>query len=114
MKRGVILKNSGIFTTLGCRTKRTVIATERKYYTYILRCSDGVLYTGYTVNLAQRLLQHNNGKGAKFTRGRGPVEVVYFEIFPTKSQAMTREIEIKRLTRIEKLKLISGDYNEPG
>lgn len=89
-----------------------MIVTDSKYYTYILRCSDGILYTGYTVNLAQRIIQHNNGKGAKFTRGRGPVEVVYFEVFPSKSQAMTREIQIKRLTRVEKLKLISGENNE--
>lgn len=90
------------------------MTTDNKYYTYILKCSDGVLYTGYTVNLAQRVLHHNNGKGAKFTRGRGPVEVVYFEVHPSKSQAMTREIEIKRLSRIEKLKLISGENNESG
>lgn len=86
-----------------------MICTEDRHFTYIIRCSDGTLYTGYTNDLEQRLVKHNNGKGAKFTRGKGPVELVYFETFQSKSQAMVREAEIKKLKRAEKLKLISGE-----
>lgn len=89
-----------------------MIYTKDKYYTYVLKCSDGTLYTGYTNDLGQRVVKHNNGKGAKFTRGKGPVEVVYFEIFLSKSEAMSREAEIKKLRRVEKLKLISGGQED--
>lgn len=86
-----------------------MIHTEARHFTYIIRCSDGTLYTGYTNDLEQRVVKHNNGKGAKFTRGKGPVELVYFETFQNKSQAMVREAEIKKMSRAEKLKLISGE-----
>lgn len=75
-------------------------------YTYILRCSDGSLYTGWTNNLEGRIKMHNSGKGAKYTRSRGPVELVYFEEFLTKNEAMGREAAIKKMKRSEKLKLI--------
>lgn len=75
-------------------------------YVYILKCSDGTLYTGYTNNLEKRLKVHNSGKGAKYTRGRLPVEIVYSEVFQTKSEATKREYYIKQLNRVEKLKLI--------
>ncbi|AGK99118.1 GIY-YIG nuclease family protein [Clostridium pasteurianum] len=75
-------------------------------YVYILKCSDGTLYTGYTNDLKNRLMVHNSGKGAKYTRGRLPVEIVYSEAFETKSEATKREYYIKQLSRAEKLKLI--------
>lgn len=75
-------------------------------YTYILRCADGTLYTGWTNDLPARLKAHNSGKGAKYTKNRLPVELVYFEEFSTKEEAMSREWHIKRLKRTEKLELI--------
>ena len=75
-------------------------------YTYILECTDGTLYTGWTDDLDKRLITHNAGKGGKYTRSRLPVKLVYFEAFPTKKEAMRREYEIKSLTRQDKLILI--------
>lgn len=75
-------------------------------YTYIVKCSDATFYTGWTNNLDKRLAGHNSGKGAKYTRGRGPVELVYSETFQTKEAAMRREREIKKLSRAEKIRLI--------
>ncbi|MGM0410566.1 MAG: GIY-YIG nuclease family protein [Bacillota bacterium] len=77
------------------------------HYVYILSCSDNSLYTGYTTDLERRVNEHNEGKGAKYTRGRTPVELVYHEKKKSKSLAMKREYEIKQLSRAEKLKLIS-------
>ena len=78
------------------------------YYTYIVRCRDGSLYTGYTNDLDNRIETHNSGRGAKYTRSRLPVELVYFEEFSTKEEAMSREWHIKRLKRLQKEKLIAG------
>lgn len=78
------------------------------YFVYILECSDGLLYTGITNNLEKRVAMHNSGKGAKFTKGRGPVTVKYFEEIGEKGMALKREIEIKKLTRAEKLNLLSS------
>lgn len=78
-------------------------------YTYILRCADGTLYTGWTNDLEKRLTSHNAGTGCKYTRTRRPVELVYFEEFGTKEQAMSREWHIKRLSRAEKLSLIGTE-----
>lgn len=78
------------------------------YWVYILRCADGTLYTGITDDVARRVAAHNSGKGAKYTRGRGPVEVVYREACPDRSAALRREIAVKRLTRAEKLRLAAG------
>ena len=75
-------------------------------YTYILKCSDESLYTGWTNDLEKRLKAHNEGKGAKYTKGRRPVVLLYFEAFDTKEEAMSREFAIKKLTREEKLQLI--------
>lgn len=75
-------------------------------YTYLLRCGDGTLYCGWTNDLEKRLAAHNAGQGAKYTKSRLPVELVYFETFDTKEEAMRREFRIKRLTRSEKQKLI--------
>lgn len=78
-------------------------------YVYILKCSDDSLYTGWTNDLERRVQAHLKGIGAKYTRGRLPVELVYHEEFNDKVEAMKREYEIKKLTRKEKLLLISGD-----
>jgi putative endonuclease len=75
-------------------------------YIYILKCADNTLYTGYTNNLEKRIKVHNSGKGAKYTKCRLPVELVYFEQYETKSEAMKREYAIKQLTKKEKLQLI--------
>ena len=76
------------------------------WYVYILRCKDDSLYCGITPDVEKRLEQHRSGKGAKYTRGRGPLEVVYTEECNNHSDALKREYTIKRLSRIEKLKLI--------
>ena len=78
------------------------------HYVYILRCYDGSLYTGWTTDLEHRVKAHNEGKGAKYTRSRSPVELVYHEEFGTKSEALKREAAIKRLSREEKLTLINS------
>lgn len=75
-------------------------------YAYILECADGTLYTGWTNDLEKRLKTHNEGKGSKYTRARLPVTLVYFEKFDTPKEAMSREYQIKQLTRAQKLKLI--------
>lgn len=76
------------------------------YYVYILVCSDDSLYCGYTTDLDKRLQKHNSGKGAKYTKCRIPVQMVHHESFSTKSEALKREAEIKKLSRKEKLNLI--------
>lgn len=75
-------------------------------YIYILECSDKSLYTGWTNNLERRIKMHNDGKGAKYTRGRTPVKLVYFEEFEDKIEAQKREYKIKKMKRIDKQKLI--------
>lgn len=75
-------------------------------YVYILKCKDNTYYTGYTVNLERRLEEHQLGLASKYTRGRTPVELVYWESMTTKSEAMQRECQIKKLNRSEKQHLI--------
>lgn len=75
-------------------------------YVYILRCADDSLYTGYTVDLDNRINVHNQGKASKYTRTRLPVQLVYHEKCASKSEAMQREAAIKKLTRAQKLQLI--------
>ncbi len=77
-------------------------------YTYIVKCSDKTFYTGWTNDLKKRIEMHNSGKGAKYTKARLPVELVYYEAFDTKEEAMSREWHIKRLSRSEKQKLIEA------
>ncbi len=80
-------------------------------FVYILECSDRTLYTGWTNNMEKRLQEHNEGKsGAKYTRGRRPVRLVYRELCPTKSDALKRERDIKKLSRAQKLLLIESGY----
>ena len=76
------------------------------WFVYMLRCGDGTLYTGITDDVEKRLSAHRAGKGAKYTRGRGPLELVYTEQQSDKSAALHREYEIKQLTRQEKLNLL--------
>lgn len=77
-------------------------------YTYIVKCSDKTFYTDWTNDLEKRIEMHNSGKGAKYTKARLPVELVYYEAFDTKEEAMSREWHIKRLSRSEKQKLIEA------
>lgn len=79
---------------------------DQNWNVYILQCGDGSLYTGISTDVQRRLAEHRNGKGAKYTRSRGPLELVYQEECPDKSAALRRELEIKALPRAEKLKLI--------
>lgn len=74
-----------------------------------MKCSDGSLYTGYTTDVERRTEEHNEGKGARYTRGRTPVIPVYVESFADRSSAMQREYKIKSLNRKEKEKLIRGE-----
>ncbi|MDH9162160.1 MULTISPECIES: GIY-YIG nuclease family protein [Staphylococcus] len=78
-----------------------------KHYIYIVKCKDGSLYTGYAKDIVQRVAKHNRGQGAKYTKIRRPVELVYQEMFDTKSEALKREYEIKTYSRTKKLELIS-------
>lgn len=75
-------------------------------FVYMLRCKDGSLYTGWTNDLEHRLAMHNSGRGAKYTRGRGPLELVYSEELPDKEAALRRECAIKKLSREQKLALL--------
>ena len=75
-------------------------------YVYLLRCADGTLYCGWTTDLTARLEAHNSGKGAKYTRSRRPVVLVYHEEYEDRHEALSREYRIKRLSRQEKLALI--------
>lgn len=71
-------------------------------YVYILKCGDNTLYTGWTNNLEKRFEEHKQGRGAKYTKGRGPLEIVYYEVFDNKVDAMKREYAIKKLSRKDK------------
>lgn len=79
----------------------------RNHYVYILRCSDETLYTGYTIDIERRIKLHEAGKGAKYTRGRGPFTLMYEECYSTKREALQREYEIKSWSRAQKLSLIN-------
>lgn len=81
---------------------------SREWKLYILRCGDGSLYTGITVDVEARLAQHREGTGAKYTRGRGPLELVYVEDCEDHSQALKRELAIKALSKNEKQALIQS------
>ncbi len=78
------------------------------YYAYMLRCADGTLYSGYTDNIKRRLAAHNNGTASKYTRVRLPVALAYCEAFVGKAEAMKRECALKRLTKEQKERLVSG------
>jgi len=90
-------RNEGVFTGLAM-----------PFTTYIVRCSDGTLYTGYSRDLEKRLALHNAGLGAAYTRGRRPVRLVHAESFPTQREAMQRECRLKKWSRAKKEALIAG------
>jgi putative endonuclease len=79
-----------------------------KNYVYILSCADGTFYTGWTTNLEKRVSTHNQGKGAKYTKSRRPVKLIYWEEYSHKGEALSREAAIKKLTRKQKEKLIAS------
>ena len=86
---------------------------EKPWQLYLLRCGDGTLYTGIAVDARKRFLAHCRGKGAKYTRGRGPLELVYTETCANHSDALKRELEVKAMTKEEKEALIVGDLISP-
>lgn len=117
-ERGALAKSS-FHNTENCHCDRGVLSYSSMLvvvcwkrgekimnYTYIVECKDGTLYTGWTNNLEKRIADHNSGKGAKYTRARKPVTLVYYETFEAKEEAMKREYAIKHMSRKEKEKLI--------
>ena len=84
------------------------------HYTYMLKCKDGTYYIGYTNDLEKRVKAHNEGKGAKYTKGRGPVELIYYEEYEEKNIAMRREWEMKRFTRSQKEELYKNKKEQIG
>ena len=82
------------------------------HYVYMIECADDTLYTGYTTDVERRITEHNQGEGAKYTRGRRPVKLCYQEEFTSRSKAQKREYRIKQLTRKEKKELIKDDNDE--
>jgi len=94
-------------------TKGVKSENNAQWMVYILRCRDGTLYTGITNQLEKRLRQHNLGQGARYTRGRGPALVVYREKWPNRSLASRREAKIKKLSRRQKLALITASKATP-
>ncbi len=87
---------------------KTAKVKVKKHYTYMLRCSDNTIYSGYTVDVDKRVDVHNSGKGAKYTRARLPVKLEYYEEYETKSEALKREREFKKYSHNEKEKIIQG------
>ncbi len=87
--------------------------TFRMNYVYLLQCADETLYCGWTTDLRARVTAHNSGKGAKYTRSRCPVKLVYFEEYEDKNEALSREWHIKRMSRAEKKKLIMENGKKP-
>jgi len=82
------------------------IPGEKGEYVYLVKCQDGTLYTGYTTNLKRRIKEHNTGQGARYTRGRAPVKLVYYQDHQGRSQALKEEYRIKQLSRSSKEELI--------
>ncbi|SFD01076.1 putative endonuclease [Bacillus sp. OV322] len=80
---------------------------KNEHFFYVLRCRDGSFYAGYTNDLKKRISMHNEGKGAKYTRGRGPVELIHYEVFATKTEAMRAEYNFKQLNRAQKEQIIN-------
>ena len=84
---------------------------EKQYYVYLLECQDKTLYCGYTTDIAKRVAKHNQGKGAKYTKGRLPVRLVYKEQYNSKTEALKREYDIKHFSRKNKLALVEKGIN---
>lgn len=87
-------------------SNRHLMPSDRTHHVYILECADGTFYTGYTTDVERRIEEHGAGEGARYTRGRTPVDLVYTERFEGRSAAMRREYEIKQLSRTEKERLV--------
>lgn len=85
------------------------LAQQQNNYVYIVKCHDGTFYTGWTNHLDKRIQAHNLGKGAKYTKSRRPVQLIYYEVFDNKIDAMKREYAIKQLSRQEKEKLVHNN-----
>ncbi|MFT4415965.1 GIY-YIG nuclease family protein [Fredinandcohnia humi] len=85
---------------------------KNKHYFYVLECKDGSYYAGYTNNIEQRIKKHNEGKGAKYTRGRGPVTLLITKEFETKGEALRAEYSFKKLKRPEKERLIAMERGD--
>ena len=81
---------------------------DRSHFVYVLRCADDTLYTGYTTDVERRVAEHDAGEGAKYTRGRTPVDLRYVESFESRSAAMSREHAVKQLSRRQKAALVRG------
>ena len=88
------------------------MADSRRYYCYLLECSDGSYYTGWTTDPQRRTAEHNAGRGARYTRARRPVRLVYVEALPSRSKAQRREAAIKRLTHAQKKQLAGLQGNK--
>lgn len=89
--------------------QKDVTLVELMWYLYILRCGDGSLYTGITTDVEKRLEAHRTGRGAKYTRGRGPLELVYREACGGHSDALRRELAVKKMTRGQKIQMIQQE-----
>ncbi|MCH3971499.1 MAG: GIY-YIG nuclease family protein [Oscillospiraceae bacterium] len=89
------------------------LAEKENAFVYLLQCADGTLYAGWTNDLAHRVKAHQTGKGARYTRARLPVKLVYWERLPSKSAALKREAALKKLSRQEKLQLIAHSRLTP-
>ncbi|MDF0727849.1 GIY-YIG nuclease family protein [Cytobacillus sp. S13-E01] len=85
---------------------------KNSHYFYVLECRDGTFYAGYTNNIKQRITKHNQGKGAKYTRGRGPVELLFAKEFITKSEALKAEIRFKKFNRKQKENFLIREVSE--
>ncbi|MCM3588584.1 GIY-YIG nuclease family protein [Mesobacillus maritimus] len=85
---------------------------QNEHYFYVLLCQDGSYYAGYTNNLGRRIRMHNEGKGAKYTRGRGPVKLIYSKSYSTKSEALKAEYAFKQLARAKKEKFLTRELGE--
>jgi putative endonuclease len=83
-------------------------ALNKSWFVYILLCNDGTLYTGIARDVQERFLKHQSGKGARYTRARGAKEIIFFQKFPNRSEAARRESQIKKLNRVQKIKLATS------
>lgn len=102
-------KNQAVINITSMKRKMRI---ANMHYVYIVECNDGTLYTGWTVDIQSRIKAHNQGKGAKYTRGRCPVRLKYYETYQEKNKATKREYAIKQMSREKKLKLIHSNKTE--
>lgn len=93
------------------KKEMVALVQQQNNYVYIVKCQDNTFYTGWTTQIDKRVETHNKGCGAKYTRSRRPVELVYFETFQDKSSALKREYQIKQMTRQQKERLIKGNHH---